>query len=522
MKKGKQLNSPIIPFYKGDENIFWFTLVELVVWITISMLLMVSIGVFVSTWMSNITLQKKVLDDNKKFSSDILYLEKNVLNSKKYISNIWSYTGILLRQNKYFDKWGFSYIWIKEFDKKYCEDWEITKTNHLYVSNFIPLTWVSIDTWNNNWDYKSDIKKHQILKKISWNWEVVVWKDIFWDKFSEWDFWTGVFLNSPTGLVDIDWKIVFSDTLNDRILYLSGSQVYTLLDEKDWLNEPIWLAYNSTQKALYIANAGAGEILKLSSKKYSSNPNLTLSWITKSSINKVELEILETSEVLTNPTDKSKINFDNITKNSNDKLELDNNQINYYFVWNYWSESSQSDCKNKNNWDIIFDYPNKVIYCTDWDFFTWTWKLASFRKVNFNNTKLTIDNIEPLLSENKSYYIKLKLLEDNNIKYENYFPYFTQWDEDIFTKDDNTLEVVHSWLNYPYNVDNSWNATEFNSSTYNYSSLQPDFIFSNPVKNLEKDYFSNLLNLKLKYYKYFNCYNPDDKIERTVLIKKSY
>jgi len=48
MNKGKQLKSPIIPFYKGGENNA-FTLVELIVGITISMLLMVSVGVFVST-----------------------------------------------------------------------------------------------------------------------------------------------------------------------------------------------------------------------------------------------------------------------------------------------------------------------------------------------------------------------------------------------------------------------------------------------------------------------------------------
>jgi hypothetical protein len=36
--------------------------------------------------MKNITLQTKILDDNKKVSSDILYLQKNILNSKKYIS----------------------------------------------------------------------------------------------------------------------------------------------------------------------------------------------------------------------------------------------------------------------------------------------------------------------------------------------------------------------------------------------------------------------------------------------------
>ena len=498
------------------KNIFWFTLVELVVGITISMLLMVSIGIFVSTWLKNINLQKKVLDDNSNISSDIIFLEKNILNSKKYISNIWSYTWILLRQNKYFDKWGFSYIWIKEFDKQYCQTWEITKTKHLYISNFIPLNWVNTQTSH----YKTDIKNHQVIRKSD-N-KVVVGKNIFWSKFSEWDYGTGVFLNSPTAIVEIGSKVVFSDTLNNRILYLSGSRVYTLLDEKDWLNEPIWLAYNSAEKSLYIANAGAWEILKLSSKKYNSNPDLEIRNVNQNSVDKLEITIENTWWVLTNPNSYSDFNFSNITKNSNDTVKIDNNKIIYYFVWNYLSETSQSDCKNKSNWDIIFDYPNKVIYCTSWNFFTWTWKLAHFKKVNFINTDITVQNIEPDLQEAKTYYSKLELFSNNSSKFLKYYPYFTQWDDDIFTKNDNTLEIVHSWLNYPSWVDSSWNAIEFDSSSYNYNSLTPDFIFSNPIKKLEKNYSSNLLNLKIDYYKYLNCFNPDEKIKRTFLIKKNY
>jgi len=497
-----------------------FTLVELIVWITISMLLMVSVGVFVSTWMSNITLQKKVLEDNKKTSSDILYLQKSILNSKQYISNIWTNTWILLKQNKYFDKGWFSYIWVKEFDWKYCSAWEITKTNHLYVSNFIPLTNVNIDNWNNNWDYKSDISKHQILKKISWKWETIVWKDIFWDKFSEWDLWTDVFLNSPTWLVEIDWKIVFSDTLNDRVLYLSGSKVYTLLDEIDWVNEPIWLAYNSTEKALYIANAGKWEILKLSSKKYLANPDLEIKNVSENDVDKLKIEILKTTKILNGPNLDSDFYFSNITKNSwDDIIRLENNKINYYFLNDYITNRTRNVCNWKQLWDIILDYPNYSIRCTN---DTGSWEIASFKNIDFNNTELKIKNIESLFLNNKNYYVKLNLFKDNDLKYSKYYSYFTQWDDDIFTKDDNTLEVKETWLFYPTWVDSNWNATDFDPENFNYSALKKDFIFSNPVKNLEISYSSNLLNLKLNYYKYLNCFNIDEKIDRNFLIKKSY
>ena len=444
--------------------------------------------------------KKKVLDDNKQLSSDILYLQKKILNSKKYISNIWTATWILLRQNKYFDKWGFSYIWVKEFNKTYCQTWEITKTNHLYVSNFIPLNWVS--TWTTN--YKSDTKNNQILKKISWNWERVVWRDIYWDKFSDWDFWTWVFLNSPTWIVEIWAKVVFSDTLNDRVLYLSGSQVYTLLDEKDWLEEPTWLAYNNSTNSLYISNSGKWEVLRLSSESYWNNPQLKIDNINKTNINKLEIEILDTSETLTDPLNYSNYSFGN----SNDFVELENNKMKYYFLNNYSNNTTRSECSWKNTWDIILNYPTNSIKCTN---STWSWTIANFRNVNIYN--FTVDNIKPLLSENKSYYVKIDW---------EYFPYFTQWDDDIFTKDDNTLEVIHSWLTYPTKVNNDWTYTNFNSSTFDYNSLTPDFVFSNPVVNLDKNYSTNLLNLKIDYYKYLNCFNVDDKIKRSFLIKKNF
>jgi len=478
-----------------------FTLVEMIVGITISILLMTSIWVFVSSGMNNITLQKKVLDDNKEFSHDMLYLQKKIGSAIQYISNIWSYTGILLKQNVYFDEWWWTYISVKQLDKQFCGTWEITKTNHIVIHNFIPLAWVS--TWTTI--YKSDIKSHQIMKKSDNS--VVVWRDIYGDKFSEWDLWTDVFLNSPTWIVEIDWKLVFSDTLNDRILYLSGSRVYSLVDEKDWLKQPIWLAYNSWEKALYIANAGKWEILKLSSLQLSSNPDLVIEIFSQSSITKLKIEI-NTGEIFTTSTDLSDYTFLNNSNNTNDFVSLENNKIHYYFIGNYNSANSQSDCDWTNNWKIV-NSSDEVIYCIS----SGTGKLATLKPTTLTNETITIKNLTPVLIENKNYYTKV-----NN----KYFPYFTQWDNDIFTQWDNVLEVLQSGLLYPMWVNSIWTVTDFDPTSFDFNSLTSDHIIKNPIKNLEKKYSSNLLNIKLNYYKYLNCFNPDEKVEKTYLFKKNF
>jgi len=46
----------------------WFTLVEILIWISISMLLMVSVWILISGWIQNITDQEKALKNSDNFS----------------------------------------------------------------------------------------------------------------------------------------------------------------------------------------------------------------------------------------------------------------------------------------------------------------------------------------------------------------------------------------------------------------------------------------------------------------------
>jgi len=549
------------------NNFKAFTLVELLVWVTISMLLMISVGVFVSTWMSNIILQKKVIDDNKKLSSDVLYLNKILWNSNKYISETSSW--VLVRKNKYFDTWWYSYLWLKKIDKQYCWTWEITETNHIFISNFIPYEeiWEDINSnfWNIlesnelniSWDiYKSDVLEHKILKKNWWNWDILIWRDIFWDWFTQGSIWTWVFLNSPTGLTEIDWNLVFSDTLNNRILYLSGWLVYKLLDGKDWLNEPTWLAYDSSWKRLFISNSWSWEILEFSSKAYTQNPQLDILFKPDqnfSNINKLELVIDETNKNFSWPNYYSDFTFSQNIRSVDDYIELENNKIKYYFIWSYINNITRSECSWKNNWDIILNYPSNSIKCTN---SSGSWAIANFRNINFNNwtdynISINSGKITPLLEDSRHFYSELNLFNWNTSQHIENFPYYTKWDDDIFTLDDNTLKVIKSWLKYPtglfYNslqdslyinifedrkqkklnlsslniLDNS-NLTNFSSN--NFEQYNISFIFSNPVEKLDIEYNipNKFLNLKLDYYKYFNCFNIDDKIKRSLLFKNSY
>lgn len=501
-----------------------FTLIELIVWITISVLLMVSVGIFVSSWMQNIFNQQKSLENTDNFADFWFALNTSfdLINSWSFIPQITSYRIIIKRWQNFAD-WWFSYIWTETLSWVYCEsDSEDPETNHIFIKHFIPFEEETENIFSDydhiltaSWwtDYISFQKEHKIVHKNDLD-TIVIWKWIFWDKFQDWDLWTWIYLNSPTWLAS-SWSILFvSDTLNNRVLYYNtlNNTIHKLLDETDWLNEPTWLYYNTSEKALYIANSWNWEILKYSSKSESSAPTLTMSWFTISNVNKIEISFSGSNTF--NLTNTWTWNIDNYT--SDYYLTWSTNNLKYYFISKN-STSNQPTC----SWnEIIFNSWKPSIYCIN----SWSWKTVDY--LTGTISKIDIDNLSSF-SNTWTYFVNLKFFDSsNNIEYENYFSYFTNWDDDLTTKADNTLEILKTWLNYPTWIFSSWSTYDFNEFwTLSYSNLtfneKYDTLLQVPIKSLDIYDNDSLISLILKYYKTYNCYNLDEKIERTFLLKKS-
>ncbi len=525
-----------------------FTLVEMLVGITISMILMTSIWVFISSWMSNIAFQQKILSDNQSFTAHLWDIQELVSDST-HIAFSGS-TGVLLKSTQNFDTWWYTYLWTKTITDNYCQELDTRNTTHLFTSNFIPYEeiWEDINSTFSDIEnsditiwwitYRSNTKNHQILD--STNSVTVVWKDIFWNKMSEGSVWTGVFLNSPTWMVEVDSKLVFSDTLNNRILYLSWGLVYTLLDEKNWLQEPTWLAYS--WGTLYISNSAKWEILKFSSVEQTVNPDLEIFFTPDVDFDadRFSVSIHWWSVTLDSSMDKS--NFTLVTdSNSDDNITVLWNVLNYYYISSFTAESAQSSCA----WTEFEEAWGNLIQCTQ----SWTWTVANMDTNTFNawtDYWINITNVLPLLTGENHYYVSLDFHDWATLSYSEKFPYFTQWDWDIFTKDDNILEIFTGGLLYPtwlwfngWNLivntfedrkeqefDLTWNYVwdspliGFSESVFN---NYPEFsILDNPIKDIIIDTTGNFLNLKLDYYKFLNCFNSDEKVEKTLLLKKSF
>ena len=439
----------------ANQNNKWFTLIELLVWISISTILMISVWYLITGWIKNITSQEKILQNREDISVFQSKLNTIFSNIDTNFIPVKTASWIIVRIKQNYDEWGFAYIWETPQDKLYCLSWsENTQTNHIFIKTFIPF-------WANFINSKSH--------KLNW-----IWRNIFWytEIPQEWLELNKTYLNNPTWTAS-SWGINFiSDTLNNRILYKSGSKVYELLNREDWLSEPTDLKIINSD--LYIVNSWNWEILKYSSKNIPT-PDLTLTWITNNNITDFQISFFN---------QEWSFNLSN-TPNLND------------FSFNYWVNTWINDAINRIS--------NKIIYTFSW------WTVLN----NVNDIK--IENLTDF-TWTWTYYVKL----DINDKF---YKYFTQWDNNLLTKDDNTLEsLVKDWKYYT-KINSDWNYSNYSPNSDNLSyNKKYDYILRNPIKilNIDFDNSNKLLNFKLDYYNKYNCYNLEETSSKTLILKKNY
>lgn len=551
------------------------TLVELIVWVSLSMLLMVSIWIFTSSGLSNLFLQEKSI-------WNIFSINKFIEETKNTLDNIDSESQILTnwiifkRKTEYDEGW-FAYIWTTE--KDFCENWQ--KTKHIFIKNFIPFSEDKIKTWN----FESKTKQNQVFE----NWNLIIWTKFFWKDFENWSESKEVPLNNPTWIVkDSEGNLFISDTLNDRILIKDKNwKVYNFL-WNEILKEPNSLQFENWK--LKIANAWKKEILEYYFSEKSYNPKNLKIEKNKDFFDKIKINITKDYSKKYNileikDEEKFSENFDlkiQEIKNifQNDFIIKEDNEI-YYQVWakNSWKYDikyiSKSEYENqKSNLEFLWK-TRKSFYLIPKDFsnfynftettnkinnISWFKKLVLWTKNIFTkenkfylekteNKTITREDWSSENIEEKNYYelqnfkIKFDLnsyfsssnnfIEKSNLKWKyflnleilkeisvNKFEKIEETKEEkIFENDLENFKITKTWK-YSYDfwknfdLNNPWNFINFDE---NY-----DKILDLPIKSLEISKNWDFINIILKYYKNFDCENLDInewKI-RTLFLKK--
>jgi hypothetical protein len=148
--------------------------------------------------------------------------------------------------------------------------------------------------------------------------------------------------------------------------------------------------------------------------------------------------------------------------------------------------------------------------------------------------------------------VELELFNISTSLYKETFKYFTQWDEEVKNGENMILSVFVNDLQYPTGLEIIWwnikindfverreylyNLSNWNKSTtqnlndftsenfaqFNYSSLT-DTILENPISEISVNYdsWNKYFSTNVKYYQFINCYNIDEKVEKTLLFSKN-
>lgn len=548
-----------------------FTLVELIVWITISMLLMTSVWMLVSSGMQNILKQQNIMEKNSLLTqtvSDFYNGFENIVSNGGYVYHSQSWA--IFQIESYMDKWGFWYLGVSKQSEMYCSlDSEFPNLNYLTWKSFIPYEEIWEDIFTNysdiniqtvsSWsiNYTVDTLNHQVLE----DWVVIIWWDVFGHELSHWDNSTLTNLNNPTGIILAEWGFFLSDTLNHRILFYKDWSVYLLLDQDDWINQPTWLAYDSVKNILYIANSWKWEILELSAEILVSNPTLNIDFIPRNDINSISRVTLNIPNFSWNFNTGSlwDFTFNNIN-NWIGYTAINWNTIEYYFT-DYSNVSEPitnwyiNNCTTSDTYSLNWTTPERHIYtCSSTN--TWTYQIHSWDIFQTLNTTtdygINLQNITPLITNQGVNLVEIEFFNSSVSRYSDTFSYFIQSDGIVNNLENIKLNTLISWLWYPTGLNISWNSLEINDfitrkkytydlnnitsySTNNLNdftsnnlenipySKNSDILLDNPISEININYnnLDKFLSGKIKYYQYLNCYNSEEKVEKTLILQKN-
>ncbi len=469
------------------KNYLAFTLIEILVWVSISTIIMISVGVFVTSGIKNITIQKSILNQENEYIS--LFEDLTEIFDTQFDIISASQTWLLIKTEG-FKLWkpllyDFS---LQTFTGECLSDMN-KEIKYLQMKNYNPFIL-------NSGPFTGSYLRHEIYHSAQGK---IVWKGIFWDNFQELAIGKDILLNNPGGLSrDGTQKTYISDTGNNRIMYYSGTKVSSILDFDKWLYQPTGLIYDSWN--LFVLNSGKKELLKVSSIAGNITP-INISQIIEDDItfDKISFEVLDNFTISWVYNTGSFI-FSWISTGTGDSVSFSDNIISYNF----------SPPQNINSWNTVsFEIPT----------FTWWFDFygASYLDIKFHNA--------------------------GTIVYQKIFPYVIHSDNSLLTTSDNNIEILTGALN-GYFTDISVSGSNLLLKDYINKTqliLSKTWVFISSwillwtipnfettikkydlkIKDMQVSHSWNLLGIKIEYYKNFNCKNEDENIVKTFLFKKT-
>lgn len=456
----------------------WFTLIELLIAVSISALVMTSIMIF--TWdmiRNSIKGQKTLITQNNNFQ-----FENKIQDSLENItwtgifyswSIIWNYwTWLILKSSG--NNSSLIYIWLKTFTW-YCDFAWAQASATWTVNKLIIKELVAKNSHTTSANYYIDISKNSIYTS---GWILAVWTLIKGSEY--WDTWILTELSNPVAISEWNGYLYIADNGNNRILSynMTSKQIEIIATNLDWINNPTDILYSAWE--LYITNVWGNNILKIKDGYWD--------W------NSLNIDNLKVWMPLV--FDKLEFKFDWISSilspNSNSQ-----------FTFNWWISKTIND--TVSTWASL-------IYL-----FSWT-----TNTLNINTPyQININDINPVPSIIWSYWVKINFYLAGILTKSLNQLYYIKWDSTIWTKEWNIITIFTWWITYPNNITSSSNR---DSNIVSWSWLlnntwSSEYISEFPVKDLTYWLVNKLLNIKYNYYKTYDCINEKHIIKERKYLK---
>ncbi len=465
------------------SKLYAFSLIELIIAVSISSLLMLSIMIFTWNSIKESVKNEYILtqdNNNLEFEQKILDIISNTSQIYYSWSIFWEYlTWIFLKSNS--SNLPITFIGLKTFTG-YCDVFSWTENatwtvQKLFIKEFILPDFIQNQA--NIWWINYTLS-HTWNIIYSWS-EIIIWTWYPWDNLDK-NNPLKTELNYPSAIIWSWGYLYIADTLNDRILfYDTGSKITKeLLWKENGVSRPISLYFSWNE--LLIANNWNNKIL--SYKDWDQDwetLNLTFKvWTWFTNINKISF----TFSWITNIT-------------------LPNSTWSFVFSWITWTWIN----------DFINTWSNLTYNFSGW--------LTNF--LTRNIYWININWIEPIPTNTWYYYLKVDFFSWSELKYSDYFPYFTKWDWDFNSITWNVLKTLSWWFSYAYNItwpdSFSWEIIDWTWALF--SSIWIETISNFPVYDFFYNYSKSILTLKYNYYKYYDCVS-EKHIKKEKILKKSF
>lgn len=258
-----------------EKNKAWFTLIEILIAVSISAILMTSLTIFISSAIRNNLRNEKLLQNETKsvlFENELIKLTSSpklqLINSGASFG--WSYlTWYFLKAEA--PNLPITFVWIKTFTG-YCDALSGV-TDDSWVVNKLVIKQIGYPTNFITWWYTMDFTWNTIS---DWSNNIIIWTWYPWNSLNTTST-TGTELNSPFWIYLIWSNLFISDTLNDRILIYDtvSKNINKFLWIENWISKPtsLHIAWNK----IYISSSGNGKIYEYENTTWN---YLSLSWNT--------------------------------------------------------------------------------------------------------------------------------------------------------------------------------------------------------------------------------------------------